>query len=127
MFWVGVVDPEFPAASLGVLRFQTVRLNVGVADDVAVAVDPELLAPFIPVAPGVDRAVRLNGGVDEEVLHPPVAGAGEGVADPRHLDLSGRRLDGLDFGGDRDGGGGEKGGEDEWNHGREGRGVPGGG
>ena len=53
-----------------------------VADDVTILVNAESLAAFVPVAPGHARAVGFRIRVDEEVLHPLIAGARERIAKP---------------------------------------------
>ncbi len=82
MFRIGVVDFQLPEPAQFVAHLQAVWIHVGVADHVAVLVNAELLPAFVPMAPSVHRAVGLHLGVDEKVLHPLVARAGEGVANP---------------------------------------------
>ena len=75
-----------------VRRFETVRIDVGIPDHVTVLVNAKFLPALIPVAPGVDCAIGLNLGVDEEILDPPVAGAGKGIAEPRNTVRTGWSL-----------------------------------
>src|SRR5581483_7744379 len=77
-----VVESDLLCMSCLVLRLETVWVYVRVPDHVTRLVDTKLSSTFIPVTPGVDRAVRLNLGVDEEILHPFVAGTGERIAKP---------------------------------------------
>ena len=72
-----VIELDLPRAALLVLRHETVRIHVGVADHVSILVNAELPPAFIPVAPGVHRAVGLNAGI------PPFGSRYHDILQPR--------------------------------------------
>jgi hypothetical protein len=74
---VNVFDLELPGSAELILGPQAIGVLVAIADDPAILVDAEFLAAFVPVAPGDDRAIRSNIGVDEEILDPEIIGAWE--------------------------------------------------
>jgi hypothetical protein len=57
---LNVVELDLPPMPGLVSGLEAVRVDVGIADSVAVSVNAKLLSAFIPMAPGVDCAVRLK-------------------------------------------------------------------
>ena len=66
MLVIHIGDGQFPLVAGLVRDFETVGLDILVADHVTILVNAEPVSAFIPVTPRIDGAVRLNVGVDEK-------------------------------------------------------------